>query len=744
MRSLSTSPSVKFHLLVAALAASAVLLAAGCSKQTSGLGGFDDADGSSPGTAADGTVFGSPCDGNNCLGGLCLDGICQPPGSGSGAGPGFPDPSCENGFDESSPSACQCAPGCISSSLGNGSGNPFSLTDPGTSYDGIAIDPETRELVLQSSSTERAYYIWISNTRQGTVSKINTRTFEEEGRYAMGPEASVQSGAFAKRKDSNGNITNEDCGFGAGNGRGCEDPSRTSVNGAGDVFVGLRSKGGVVKIKGDSERCPDTNGDGMLTTSEGRDDILPYESDDCVLWRTIFPGNKNRVRAVAAQDLKPLDFGETRSFVWVGDDAGSGTIWKLDGETGAILLTINNPPAAPYGMTLDGNGQLWISGRNGTNRSEGGNSQALGRIDTTRCTSDDCGGVPYCNATEDTLCDDAVMQRFEVAQNTYGITVDFSGRIWLAGDNRLYRYIRNGNGRHARISGTTVSECTSVLTSNQGCSTIGLDVDISAFTWVRIERFDDRSYRGITADAGGNIFAARQGGDAWWFNATDPRRNKLVTGTNIDQNSWGMATDVDNRIWVIARGEHNDNNPANRLRMLQQAQPRVFEVPPIPDAPGAEFSLLETSAIDLRGPYTYSDMTGSQLRLATNAGGTYSRVFEGCSEAGEVTTWEAAGWIAQVPAGASMQLYVRSAATLAELAGLEKDEKYIRLAEVPPGTSPASIRALFESSSMTHERFLEVEVRLSAGVEVNGRRLSPRVSALDVGFTCARSGGGLI
>ena len=55
-------------------------------------------------------------------------------------------------------------------------------------------------------------YIWIANTQQGTISKIDTQTMLEEGRY--------------QAKPSNG------------------DPSRTSVNLQGDVAVANRPGGG--------------------------------------------------------------------------------------------------------------------------------------------------------------------------------------------------------------------------------------------------------------------------------------------------------------------------------------------------------------------------------------------------------------------------------------------------------------------------------------------------------------------
>src|SRR5690606_36637833 len=71
-------------------------------------------------------------------------------------------------------------------------------------------------------------YIWVANSAQGTISKINTVTMVEEGRYVVRPDS-------------------------AGN------PSRTSVNLAGDVAVANRY-GGVTKVLARTEDCVESNG----------------------------------------------------------------------------------------------------------------------------------------------------------------------------------------------------------------------------------------------------------------------------------------------------------------------------------------------------------------------------------------------------------------------------------------------------------------------------------------------------
>ena len=88
-------------------------------------------------------------------------------------------------------------------------------------------------------------YIWIANSGQGTVSKIETKTGIEVGRYQ------VQGG----------------------------NPSRTSVNLLGDVAVSSRDPGGVTKIAARLDSCIDKNNDGAITTSNGPNNVLPLGQD---------------------------------------------------------------------------------------------------------------------------------------------------------------------------------------------------------------------------------------------------------------------------------------------------------------------------------------------------------------------------------------------------------------------------------------------------------------------------------
>lgn len=227
-------------------------------------------------------------------------------------------------------------------------------------------------------------YIWVANSTQGTISKINTRTLKEEGRYQTRP-------------DREG------------------DPSRTSVGISGDVVVANRN-GGVTKVIADHENCIDKNKDGKIQTSKGANDILPWGEDECVAWHT------------------PMQFGSQRVIAWTYEKKGSGPeggadiiterVWVsginqgendihihlLDGESGEILDKTATPSLSPsgafpygaYGGAVDGKNNLWFAG--------------VGPGKLYR--------VSY---------EDLSVKHWDKPSDSYGVTVDPKGRPWVCG-----------------------------------------------------------------------------------------------------------------------------------------------------------------------------------------------------------------------------------------------------------------------------------------------------------------------
>jgi hypothetical protein len=233
-------------------------------------------------------------------------------------------------------------------------------------------------------------YIWISNSPEGTVSKINTKTTIEEARYRVGP--------------------------------GVTDPSRTSVNLFGDVVVVDRN-GGITKIGVKEDRCVESNGVPGIQTSTGPGDVFDWGTDECVLWRTeLAPLNYTLgARPVAWEGGLVDGCASPNPRVWVGwYDGVNGHFRRLDGTSGAVLDVVGPVPWSgltygPYGGATDKDGNFWVSGWQ---------QGPLIRIDA------------------ETL----QVQTFQIPatitsqQWNYGMALDKSGDAWIASAYSVYHF----------------------------------------------------------------------------------------------------------------------------------------------------------------------------------------------------------------------------------------------------------------------------------------------------------------
>jgi hypothetical protein len=225
-------------------------------------------------------------------------------------------------------------------------------------------------------------FIWIANSGEGTVSKIDTQTGVELGRYIVRPDS-------------------------AGS------PSRTSVNNRGDVAVANRL-GGVTKIFANVEDCVESNGVPEIQTSTGAGDILPWGQDECIAWHTPIPHGDNRPVAWTSGDIDPETCTWFDRDVWTSwsDGAlGTAVVALLDGETGEIIQQIPLPELPEawlgwfgfYGGAVDKDDNFWAS------QLQGGLLTKVNRSDFTVTSYP----VP--------------------AEGGYGMTVTPDGYVWLCG-----------------------------------------------------------------------------------------------------------------------------------------------------------------------------------------------------------------------------------------------------------------------------------------------------------------------
>ncbi len=171
-------------------------------------------------------------------------------------------------------------------------------------------------------------FIWIANSPENTISKINTVTLIEEGRYVT--------------RDTFGN------------------PSRTSVALSGHMAVANRS-GGITKYY--AYACPDP-----INTSSGPGDVYPFGTDGCFAWYTPMACSSQRPIAWTPGTFNEDTCTWEDESVWSACYNGGTAIdaVRLDGETGAVLDTvaingINSDSFGAYGGASDSGGNFWFS-----------------------------------------------------------------------------------------------------------------------------------------------------------------------------------------------------------------------------------------------------------------------------------------------------------------------------------------------------------------------------------------------
>ncbi|MFV8752679.1 hypothetical protein ACNOYE_19190 [Nannocystaceae bacterium ST9] len=288
---------------------------------------------------------------------------------------------------ESSTSAGESSESSSESSTSADSTTSDSGSDDGIKFDSLIPDtPGSEGCIGQGGVDVEFSYIWISNTGEGTLTKLNTETLVEEGRFITRPDHAGR-------------------------------PSRTSVNLSGDVAVANRD-GGISKFAARLEDCVDGNGMPGIQTSTGKLDVKAWDVEECRLWHLPLAGPSLASRPVAwtagTQDPGTCEWIDQK--LWTSTSLlttpGSLQVLRLDGETGAIEETIPAPGVdigawGAYGGAVDADDNFWFS--------------------------------THGSATPPTLSrvnyDDLALSTWPVPDGVspYGMTFDSEGYAWVAG-----------------------------------------------------------------------------------------------------------------------------------------------------------------------------------------------------------------------------------------------------------------------------------------------------------------------
>ncbi len=371
---------------------------------------------------------------------------------------------------------------------------------------GLEHDTIPNQLQPNTLSTTLPF-IWVPNSNQGTVSKVNTATGRELARYRTCPS----------------NLTGQ--------------PSRTTVDLYGNCWVANRQIGTVVKIgllengqfmdrnnNGKIETSRDLNGDGDIAGEE----ILPWGSDECVIWEvvvipgregTFFPGQFTHIGSNPNDQYyndywnpgpRSVAIDKTNN-LWVGT-FNTRMFYYVEGSSGQILKSIDTSSVnhTAYGAVIDSNGIVWSSG---------GDKNHILRLDPTTGT----------------------FTRIDIPHYTYGLGLDKFGHLFVSGwqSSRLTRInINTGAIEWTKPGiyesrGVASTDDSDVWVANSGPGTVvrfSNDGEIKATIPV------GTTPTGVSIDNAGKVWVVNNGDE--YIKRIDPATNtvdlakRIITGTN--------------------------------------------------------------------------------------------------------------------------------------------------------------------------------------------------------------------
>jgi DNA-binding beta-propeller fold protein YncE len=357
------------------------------------------------------------------------------------------DNDCDGVTDEGVLSPCgDCDPFCDTLKVGPGGVDEFEPSSDNSEKIGTNIDGY---LVLDSQQIDLAF-MWVANSSANTVSRLDTNDCIETGRYAV-----------------------------------CSNPSRTAVDLVGNVWVGCRGDGGVAKIAIDEAVCiekngqegiqtaKDLNGDGHVTGSE----ILPKGGDECVLF-IAYPGGSCQRGLGVDKD----------NHAWVGE-WNSKILRRLEPVNGTVVTT-HNISANPYGLVIDQEGTIWVSGRGGNRLLE---------VDPVT------GEVGSYSSNVGCF-------------QPYGIGLDYAGRVWIGNcccANTAIRYDPDTKqwaqaNVHSRPRGIAGSQDGNIYVANDTSSEVAIVDSDTMQVLGYMSAGSGKFPLGMTIDFDGNVWAVNQ------------------------------------------------------------------------------------------------------------------------------------------------------------------------------------------------------------------------------------------
>ena len=344
---------------------------------------------------------------------------------------------------------------------GDGDGDDDDDTGPQQKWDVLGVPDAAFNCGNNGDDEPEFSYLWAANSTQGTISKIDTKTVTELGRYIVRPDS-------------------------AGS------PSRTSVSLSGHVAVANRN-GGVTKVYANEQFCDESNGMPGIQTSNNNQ-FLPWGTEECIAWYKQMDYISQRPVAWGAGNFNEGSCFYEDEELWTAATQGQIIdVYLLDGDDGATIdmVTIQGVQASYYGIyggAVDANGDFWGS--------------QLGQGQLIKVNRDD---MTY--------------ETWPMAAGGYGMTVDSEGYVWTCSSAASRFDPSTETWQTANVGGSAGcmadAEEDGLLWMSSGNNVIGVNRDTLQVekTWAT-----NGSY-GISIDFEGYVWAVAFGSTA---NKIDP------------------------------------------------------------------------------------------------------------------------------------------------------------------------------------------------------------------------------
>jgi len=404
----------------------------------------------------------------------------------------------------------------------------------------VGVEHETVHDQLQlSKNVTTLPFIWVPNN-EGTVSKVDTATGKEIGRYWV----------------SDGTDSS---------------PSRTTVDLLGNCWVGCRQRGTVVKIglfeagqwidrnlDGICQTSQDTNVDGDITGSE----ILQWGQDECVLYEVVLvpgyegvyvPGTYSGSYDYNYWGVSPRGLAiDASNNLWAGTWSISKYFY-IDGATGVIIRSVDAAPHNAYGAAIDENGILWSAEGPG---SDDGEDSILLRLD------------PSTDAKS----------FVDIGHTCYGLGLDYNHHLWVSSywSDQLSRidisvdpptFVTYNTPEQSESRGVAATSDNNIWVANTGANTVTrYDNDGNLTATITGLYYPT----GVSVDANGKVWATDRYDE--YLHRIDPTNNtidlsKQIVGSNGHYTYSDMTGIVSRTIttkigtWTVVFDSTTENTP---------------------------------------------------------------------------------------------------------------------------------------------------------------------------------------